>query len=106
MKNTVFLFILFSSGIFSQITLLNTTTTVTLKHLSCIGNTILVGGQSGNYLAKSYDEGYSLIPLSCPGPYINYSYFQRLDKDTVFLLSTGNDAEIYRSTDGGNNWSK
>src|SRR5690606_4608788 len=33
------------------------------------------------------------------------SIFQRLDKDTVFLLSIGNNNELYRSADDGNSWS-
>jgi photosystem II stability/assembly factor-like uncharacterized protein len=89
-----------------QITQLYTGTTVTINHLSSYNNTVLVGGLSGNFLAKSYNEGNNLIPLSCPGNTTNYSFFQRMDKDTVFLLSSGYSAELYRSVDGGNNWSK
>jgi photosystem II stability/assembly factor-like uncharacterized protein len=87
-----------------QITQLYTGTTVTINHLSSYNNTVLIGGLSGNFLAKSNDEGKNLIPISCPGNTANSSFIQRLDGDTLFLLSSGYTAELYRSTDGGNTW--
>jgi len=107
MRLVTFIFFLhFNLTINAQITKLNTGTTITLKHLSSNGNTVLVGGLSENYLAKSYNEGYTLIPLPCPGPSINYFHFQRVDKDTLFMLTNGNINQLYRSVDGGNNWVK
>lgn len=90
----------------SQITQLYTGTTVTINHLSAAGNSVLIGGLSGNFLARSVNEGYTLTPITSPGSSANNCYIQRIDSDTVFLLSTGNTAELYRSTDKGSSWAK
>lgn len=64
----------------------------------------MISGYFG-YLAKSSDGCASLVPMSIPGPSGNATRIQRLDANTVFLLSySPNGTYLFKSVDGGNNW--
>ena len=107
MKAFIILTFLFSA-IFgrSQITQINSGTSVNLRNLSIIGNNVVIGGLTNNYIVKSYNECNQIVPVPCPGPSVNYNYLQRLDSNNLYLLTYGTSAQLYKSVDGGNNWIK
>lgn len=91
-----------------QIKQLNTGTNAYLRDLSVIDKNIFIHGNGNdfNYLVKSNDECNTLIPIAIPGPTTGYiTRIQRLDTNTIFLLSyTPSQTLLYKSHDGGNNW--
>jgi photosystem II stability/assembly factor-like uncharacterized protein len=99
----IFLVVLSHKG---QITQLISGTNVYLRDLSVIGSNIMIGGITNNYIRKSYDECDNLSVMPCPGLSTNYNHLQRLDTSKGFLCSYGNNFQLYRTTDGGYNWSK
>ena len=87
-----------------QIKQINTGTSAYLYDLSVINQNIVINGNN-DYLVKSIDECNTLSPLAIPGPTGYITRLQRLDLNTVFLLSyTPSQTLLHKSTDGGNNW--
>jgi photosystem II stability/assembly factor-like uncharacterized protein len=104
-KNIIIVFcILNSLRGYSQLQQIYTGSNATLRDLSVINGNIMISGWH-DYLAHSNDECNTLIPLTIPGPTGYITRIQRLDANTVFLLSyTPSETYLYKSTDGGNNW--
>jgi photosystem II stability/assembly factor-like uncharacterized protein len=97
------LIVLAGSG---QVTQLNTGTTANLADLSVINKNIIICGFF-NYLVKSGDECETLIPMPLPGPSSYGNRLVRKDSNNLYLLSyTPNQTLIYKSTDGGANWTQ
>ncbi len=87
-----------------QVVQVPTATDATLRDLSAINNNVVISGYFG-YLAKSSDGCASLTTITIPGPLGNATRIQRLDANTIFLLSySPNGTYLFKSVDGGNNW--
>jgi photosystem II stability/assembly factor-like uncharacterized protein len=87
-----------------QVVQINTGSNATLRDLSVYNNDVLINGYFG-FLAKSTDGCASLIPLNIPGPIGHATRVQRLNPNTIFLLSySPNDTYLFKSNDGGYNW--
>lgn len=111
-KFYLFIFIFKCITSFSQTsyTVINTGTSSHISHLSVKNNTYIINGWS-NFLAKSYDDCNTFIPLAIAGPNSNYynHSFSSLQQDTMYILSANTNwtnEKIYKSTDGGNSWIK
>lgn len=105
MKKLIFIFfVVCYSHLSAQLTRLNSGTNVIINYLSVLGPNILIGGQTDNYLVKSYHAGEQLLPLPGAGPSINATQYQRLDTSNIFAVSSGGPSTLYRSYDGGNSW--
>jgi hypothetical protein len=111
-KFYLFIFIFKCIASFSQTsyTVINTGTSSHISHLSVKNNTYIINGWS-NFLAKSYDDCNTFIPLAIAGPTSNYynHSFSSLQQDTMYILSANTNwtnEKIYKSTDGGNSWIK
>lgn len=94
-----------SAVMMAQFNKIYTGTNTNLINLSVLNKNILINGEK-NYLVKSTDECESLFALFNPGPIDYNKYMNRLDLNTIFLLSnkTGGRSVLYKSIDGGNNW--
>ena len=95
----------------SQFTVINTGTSDQLTSISKINNNILISGFS-SYLAKSYDDCNTLIPVNTPvfmeAPQNRYYSTLRMDTNVIFMSykTTSSNWKFYKSIDGGNNWVK
>lgn len=87
-----------------QLTQISTNSNATLRDVSVIKKNILIGGYFG-FLGTCNNECNTLTNLTIPGPVGNATRIQRIDTNTIFLISyTTSQAFIYKSLDAGNNW--
>lgn len=95
----------------SQFTVINTGTTDYLLSISKINNNLLICGYS-SYLAKSYDDCNTLIPVNTPvfleSPQNRYYKIFRVDTNYLYMSykTNSNNWKFFKSVDGGNNWVK
>ena len=95
----------------SQFTVINTGTSDYLMSISKINNNLLFSGYT-SYLAKSYDNCNTLIPLNTPvfleAPQSRYYRTTRVDTNYIYMSykTTSGNWKFFKSVDGGNNWVK
>jgi hypothetical protein len=93
----------------SPFTVINTGTFDYLLSISKINNNLLISGGS-SYLAKSYDNCNTLIPVNTPvfleTPENRYYSMVRLDTNYLYISykTMGSTWKLYKSVDGGSNW--
>ncbi|MDP1801483.1 MAG: T9SS type A sorting domain-containing protein [Bacteroidota bacterium] len=95
----------------SQFTVINTGTSDYLLSISKINNNILISGGS-SYLAQSYDNCNTLIPVNTPvfleTPENRYYKTYRVDTNYIYISykTTNSNWKFFKTVDGGNNWIK
>jgi hypothetical protein len=95
----------------AQFTVINTGTSDYLMSISKINNNLLISGYT-TYLAKSYDNCNTLIPVNTPvfleAPQNRYYRITRVDTNYIYMSykTTGGNWKFFKSVDGGNNWVK
>lgn len=94
-----------------QFTVINTGTSDYLMSISKINNNLLISGYT-SYLAKSYDNCNTLIPVNTPvfleTPENRYYRIKRVDTNYIYMSykTTNSNWKFFKSVDGGNNWVK
>lgn len=103
------LLLLFSKIAISQFEQVPTSTNAMLMEISILDSSVVINGRT-NYYGISFDECDNLTSLDPPGigGSIN-GYLNRLNEDCAYIISnseTGFHTDIYKTTNGGQNWNK
>lgn len=110
-KLPVLVMCLLSNIIYSQITVINTGTTDELRTILYQDGNYLVCG-TNSFLGKCYGNCDTLFPLTAPAfPNAGYGFsITRPDTSTLYMTVSSFfpnlNLMIYKSSDGGYNWSK
>ncbi len=103
----IFILLVYYYAATAQVMQLFTGTNTNLRNISIIGGNILLNGEH-NYLVKSTNACKDLTSLYSPGLVSQSKYLQRLDSNTLFLLSNKlySGSSLYKSINTGVSWTK